>query len=678
MSQRLAKKLLLIGWDAADWQVMLPLLQAGQMPVLQRVLLDGVRGRISSLVPMVSPLLWTSIATGKRADKHGILNFVEPDPDGSGVRPASSTSRRVKALWNILTQQGLRTHVVGWFASHPAEPINGVCVSNVFTVPVGGRDRPWPVPAGAVHPPRLEETLAALRIHPGEIVARQMLPFLPRLPEIDRKDERLVALAVALAQCSTIQRVVAWILSNEPWDFVAAYYNAIDNVSHHFMPYHPPRRAEVPEADFEHFKDVVAAVYRYHDYMLGQLLHLAGPETTLLLLSDHGFASGDRRPAGPVQTHPDQPVEWHRPFGVLAMSGPGVKKGGAVTSASLLDIAPTVLTLLGSPIGDDLEGRPLLEALVDPVQPARIPSWEEASGDCGMHPAGHKVQGWEAREAIAQLVALGYLADPSRDEERAVRVARLQEKLNLAQTYLGAGRPADALPLLQELVVEVPEEPSFPLLVARAQLSLGQRDECRRLAEGVLRTHERHGDAEFILGTLCLAENRAVEAVEHLRRAEHSNPALPELQAALGRAHAECRQWADAERAFRRALADDSDAVAPQLGLAESCLAQLRFRDAADHARQALRRRPRLALAHYYLGVAAMHMGQAAEAEQALGRCLELRPDATPARERLAELRERAREGAARLAETSVIESILTAVREGSGLRPGPEERDEG
>src|SRR5919204_6931706 len=119
MAARLAQKVLLVGWDAADWQVILPLLQAGQLPCLQRVVQNGVRGNLATLAPMVSPILWTSIATGKRADKHGILNFVEPDPTGTGIRPVASTSRKVKAVWNILTQAGLRTHVVGWFASHP-------------------------------------------------------------------------------------------------------------------------------------------------------------------------------------------------------------------------------------------------------------------------------------------------------------------------------------------------------------------------------------------------------------------------------------------------------------------------------------------------------------------------------------------------------------------------------
>ena len=141
----MAQKVLLIGWDSADWKIINPLLEAGLMPALDQLINQGVMGNIATLVPAISPILWNSIATGKLAQKHGILGFVEPRPDGSGIRPVSSTSRKCKAIWNILSQAGFRSHVVGWFASHPAEPINGTCVSNHFCMPPVGQMANWPI-----------------------------------------------------------------------------------------------------------------------------------------------------------------------------------------------------------------------------------------------------------------------------------------------------------------------------------------------------------------------------------------------------------------------------------------------------------------------------------------------------------------------------------------------------
>ena len=73
------RKLLLIGWDGADWGLLTPLLDRGMMPALDALIDRGTMARLSGLAPSLSPLLWTSIATGKRADKHGILSAIEPD-----------------------------------------------------------------------------------------------------------------------------------------------------------------------------------------------------------------------------------------------------------------------------------------------------------------------------------------------------------------------------------------------------------------------------------------------------------------------------------------------------------------------------------------------------------------------------------------------------------------------
>jgi predicted AlkP superfamily phosphohydrolase/phosphomutase len=125
-------KVLLIGWDAADWKVIHPLMDAGQMPNVRGLVDRGSMAQLATLRPPLSPMLWTSIATGKRPFKHGIHGFSEPTPDGRGVQPVTILSRKSKAVWNILSQNGLRSVVVGWWPSHPAEPIQGVIVSDFF------------------------------------------------------------------------------------------------------------------------------------------------------------------------------------------------------------------------------------------------------------------------------------------------------------------------------------------------------------------------------------------------------------------------------------------------------------------------------------------------------------------------------------------------------------------
>ena len=169
-----SRKVLLVGWDAADWKVIRPLMDAGKMPNVQRLVENGASGQISTLHPPLSPMLWTSIATGKRPYKHGIHGFTEPTADGRDVQPVTNLARKSKALWNILHQNALRSIVVGWWPSHPAEPINGVMVSDHFHRAQGPLEEGWSLLPNAVQPQELAATLAGLRMHP-DLLTPQMV-----------------------------------------------------------------------------------------------------------------------------------------------------------------------------------------------------------------------------------------------------------------------------------------------------------------------------------------------------------------------------------------------------------------------------------------------------------------------------------------------------------------------
>jgi predicted AlkP superfamily phosphohydrolase/phosphomutase len=189
-------KVLLVGWDAADWKIIHPLMDQGKMPTVQRIVEQGAMANLATLHPVLSPMLWTSISTGKRPFKHGIHGFSEPSPDGSHIRPMTTVSRKTKAVWNILTQNDLASNIVGWWPSNPAEPICGTMVSNLFQQAFGQPEQPWPVRPGSVHPPELTQTLAQFRLNPNELLVEHILPFIPQAKEIDQhKDRRLASVA---------------------------------------------------------------------------------------------------------------------------------------------------------------------------------------------------------------------------------------------------------------------------------------------------------------------------------------------------------------------------------------------------------------------------------------------------------------------------------------------------
>jgi len=438
---RRMSKVLLVGWDAADWKVINPLMDAGKMPNVQRLVESGVAGQIATLRPPLSPMLWTSIATGKRPFKHGIHGFSEPTPDGLGIQPVTNLSRRCKAVWNILDQNALKSVVIGWWPSHPAEPIDGVTVSDHFHKARGRLKDGWPLLPGTVHPPELADTLAELRLHPEELAGPMLQAFVPRAAEIDQdKDRRLYSLAKILCECVSIHSAATWLIENQPWDLFAVYYDAIDHFSHGFMRYHPPRQEFIAEKDFELYKDVVATAYTFHDQMLGTLLKKVGDDVTVILMSDHGFHPDHLRPKSIPQI-PAGPAIEHRDFGVLAMMGPGIKQDELLHGANVLDIAPTVLTMFGLPVGSDMDGKVLTGAFEYPPNVETIPSWEEVPGQDGRHAPETQLDPVGAKESLDQLVALGYIAKPDENREKAVADTIQELRYNLAMSFQDAPIP---------------------------------------------------------------------------------------------------------------------------------------------------------------------------------------------------------------------------------------------
>lgn len=451
-------KVLLIGWDAADWKVIKRLMEAGQMPHLQRFVEQGTMGQIATLHPPLSPMLWTSIATGKRPFKHGIHGFSEPTQDGLSVQPVTNLSRKCKAIWNILNQHGLTSTVIGWWPSHPAEPLNGVTVSDHYHRARGPIEQGWPLMPHCVHPPELAETLAELRLHPSEIVG-EMLEFLvPRAREVDQdQDRRLAGAARTLCECVSIHSAATWLIENRPWDFFAVYYDAIDHFCHGFMKYHPPRQEWISERDFELYQHVVAGAYRLHDQMLGTLLSKIGDDVTVILMSDHGFHPDHLRPQR-IPDIPAGPAVEHRDFGILALRGAGIKRDELLHGACVLDITPTVLTLYGLPVGADMDGKVLVGAFEQVPDVQTIPTWEDVAGDDGRHPPHTRLDPVAAKESLEQLVALGYIAKPNEDRQIAVADTIAELQYNLGEAYQDADRHLEAVEIFRGLHRADPDE----------------------------------------------------------------------------------------------------------------------------------------------------------------------------------------------------------------------------
>lgn len=250
----------------------------------------------------------------------------------------------------------------------------------------------------------------------------------------------------------------------------------------------------MPEADYELYKEVVNAGYRFHDLMLGTVLQLAGDDTTVMIVSDHGFHNDHLR-VREIPNEPAGPADEHRQFGILAMRGPGLKQDELLFGASLLDVTPTVLALFGLPVGEDMDGKPLLNAFVEAPAIGTVPSWDDIAGDSGRHPAGVQVDPVDQAEALRQLVELGYIDRPDTSLEQASAQTVRELRYNLARDLQDSRRLRQAAALYSELRDAWPDEHRFGVHLLECRLQLGQPEAAREILEQLQGAKQRIAEA---------------------------------------------------------------------------------------------------------------------------------------------------------------------------------------
>jgi predicted AlkP superfamily pyrophosphatase or phosphodiesterase len=364
---------LVLGFDGLSWFVIDSMLREGALPNLGMMVEAGARAGLASEIPTTSPIIWNTIATGRRDLDHGIFGFVKFRLPGMSAFisrgpmlgsmnwwngsnrfmstaasrgwieqvPYFSTDRNAPAVWDVARHHGLAIGVAGWFNTWPIPALDdgSYMISKFWSeaeLDALSTDREVPPPPVEADSPIWEEPWLeheAVKGH-GQVHAATDLygRFQPRL-------------------------------SLNYWHFT-------DGVQHFFW------RGEdrgktwyVPgDDDYRRFPRHVTDTYALVDHWIGNFLAAGDPRTLVLVVSDHGYAFDG--------------YEHHRaPEGVFLAAGPGVVPGRLLEGVSLYDVAPTILAVLGLPISEELDGR-VLEEMFRPgvlprVDPVSAYSWYE-------------------------------------------------------------------------------------------------------------------------------------------------------------------------------------------------------------------------------------------------------------------------------------------------------------
>ncbi len=266
------ERLLIFGIDAVSWEVLQPLCDAGYLPEIQKLISEGTSCRLKTLDPTVSVMLWTTIATGVMPEKHGISNWLSEGSDTSGQLAITSNLRQTAAFWNL--DSSLKQLVVNWWATWPAETINGVMISN--------RD----------HFPKLEST-----VYPADYKSQST--NITRMNRSDMENELSHfnpngnAISLNDFMFSQLQRdryyldLAHHLLQKESFDIVALFSRGTDILEHEYLRdvIDDHRIPEVPDEQ----KGIVISYYRFLDDQLRKFREEMGENCTVVLVSDHGM-----------------------------------------------------------------------------------------------------------------------------------------------------------------------------------------------------------------------------------------------------------------------------------------------------------------------------------------------------------------------------------------------------
>jgi len=399
-------RVLLVGIDGAMLRVALPLLRAGRLPNLDAIARRGVYGPLWSHMPLLSPRIWTSIATGKTPKHHGIMNFAHEDEAGT-QHLYGSADRKGPALWNIASDAGLSVSVVNWWVTYPLEAVRGVMVSDhVLAREIQGRRNL----TGAVQPEGGPIVYPEAWDEPVRALAKETLP-LTDVPDPFADPEGFpdwvvpAGLSQHYQSDTWVTRIALEIERREHPDLQMVFLPGIDRVSHILWGAIEPDsaypRPMFTTAEREVAGNALRRYYEYTDALIGTLLESYGPDDLVIVVSDHGFEAGTGDMPGVTGTHDTSRAL----LGVLFARGPNVEPpSDSSLRVSVDDITPTILAWLGLPIADDMDGKPAPFLAIDPAEIARVTTYDTTPIErLGDEPSG-------AEKAILEnLRALGYL-----------------------------------------------------------------------------------------------------------------------------------------------------------------------------------------------------------------------------------------------------------------------------
>jgi predicted AlkP superfamily phosphohydrolase/phosphomutase/tetratricopeptide (TPR) repeat protein len=601
-------KVFILGLDALDWLVYEEVARTHPLPNLKKVRDGGAWGDLLSIEPLISPLIWTTMVTGVTPDLHGIMDFLVRSPQTGEEVPVTSWMRRVPALWNMCAASGVSSGFIGWFASFPAEQVDGFVISDRVAYhmfdPAWQRGERDESAAGLTHPPELHREIAGLVSEPDDVTDMVSIYVDGPVGELGTgfdPSDPLSSLRLIISAYQTYEAIMKEVYPSRRPDLFGVYFEFTDSVCHLFMRHMNPALPGTDPAEARRFRHGVHAAYVEADRILGDVLDMLDESTVLIIMSDHGFKSGAMRPLTDSRIGHGQAIEWHRVIGSIAFYGPEVKRGHRIADATVMDVAPTVLYTLGLPVDRKMNGRVLTDAFRDEWVAGREVAYTTLYDSVFVQ--GDPTVGGEGSEALKQkLVSLGYVSGGE------------SSTINLASFYHKNRRFREAIVTWHQVIDAEPDNLGAKIGLANAYFEVGREDSAVMYLSQVLEAEPDNHRALISLATIYVKTGRGAEALEVSDRAISVKPDDGESHFHKALALEILGRTEEAVREYREAVRFAPDHAEAHANLVQIYLAYGRREEALAAAEKAMGLASGQPEMHYVYGQALDADGQADEA----------------------------------------------------------------
>ena len=624
-------KILFIGLDGGEWDILNPLMQAGKLPNLKKLKENGSSGKLLTINPSLSPIVWTSIATGKKPEKHGIMDFLAIDERTGKKVPVTSNLRKAKSLWNILGNFGIRTGIIGWWATWPAEKINGYIITDRIAYQLFGITSRIESEKGKTYPPELYSQIVPIIVKPEQVMWDDIKRFFGPATTMQsfsgEKNKLLEDLETLYASSETYKNIFLSLDEKEGLDFSAVYFEGTDTIAHLFMRYRKPQIAGVTDDEIKAFGDTVDSYYEYIDGIVGEILNRKSEDWTIVICSDHGFKTGSLRPTSyDARIDLGRAAQWHGRYGIFIISGKNIKKGAFVEDGRILDLFPTVLALYGLPVGADMDGRVLTEVLEPEFlkdHPVKfINSYEEELEIAALR---SPVESDIDQDIKEKLRSLGYISADSDNSfnnrglvlmgkgdfdgaiEQFQKAISLNPRFTAAMINLGSAKMQkqeldDAIGIFEKVLQVEPDNIEVENLVGNAYMEKGDYRSAEDHFKKALSTEPLNADILNSLGILYEKEGRLDEAIDEYAKTIKIDPNFAEGYNNIGNIWKAKGREDEAIQWYRKAIEADPFFIGSYNNLALICQEKGDYEQAIRYYNQALEKAPNSAIVMNNLG----------------------------------------------------------------------------